>query len=768
MRSVLAGVGGALLLAALALAPGLPVPAAAVSAGYRSITTYTVDPEHRQVAVLVDLVPEAAAEVFSDPGSAKQASVRAEKVDLWVENTATDVHAAFGSTTLDWAPPDTPVLDPLGYHQISVDVPAYRAAALRRVKVTYTLPDGGIRSEASTRVLADAIHLCVHGSGQTDGEVDVVAPDRYRLDRAFSSLQPFSPSTDGDQLVLRSGVLPSPDTWSTCLYLIDPGQDRVAVISTGGGAVTLRSWPGDTEWESRVTAALQTSIPSLVTLIGRPLPNILGLTVREAFVPPGYEGQYGAAANEIALSEFLTTDTPADSGTTVAHELSHAWFNAKTELPVWLYEGSAEWAARSVVPDEPPCLTVPPGAGKQTLRTWTYLDPGYTPAQQQAAWDEYDTACNVVTLVARAAGPDGTRAALAALFDHRDPYGASQSSRTGAATWQAWLDAFDELGVYPQHGPDALAGSLLLRYGVTSDTATLQARLVARSAYHDLIGHTAPWTVPMAVRNPLSAWQFTQAQAAIATAKEAYDDVVQAGRLVPGSNTTSGPLRAEWQAAATPDDLDAVLAMARAQLDAARDVAAAIAPLQSPLGFVAWLGSLGSKSPTLAEAEAAVGAGNPAAAEAAAAHLRAELARYEVEGENRLALGSIVLFNLAVIVGLVVVSRVRRRPRRRLAALVSGPGAGPDGTAAPVASAPIRVMVHAGSRPVMPPPPPDWLIALRATGTLGPPPPPRLVSPQPLMPLLPPATTIPPVPPTPSGALAAPPPPVGRGGAPPA
>jgi len=733
VRSVVVGAAGSLLLSALALAPGIPHPAAAAGLP-ETVTTYTVDPDRSQVDVALDIVPTAARQLFDGPGVNGQYTVPAERIDVWVADQALAVAATMGGGTIGWSPVPRAAADPSGYHRIEVAIPAYHARTIRHVAVAYTLPDAGIRADATTRVLPDYVHLCAHASGALGGRVIVEAPIRFTLDTSLGAESPFNASSDGGTLVLQSGSIGLPDLWSQCLDLVDPARDHVTSVMTGGGTVTLRSWPGDTAWQTRVTAAVQNAVPQLVALIGRPLPKVAGLTIREAFVAPGYEGLYGRDANQILLSEFMTSDTLADGTVLVAHELAHAWFNHATQGPVWLMEGSAEWAARSVVPSASPCLTAPAGADGKTLATWKYLSAGYTKAQEQDIWDEYDTACTVVTLVARAAGPDGTRAALAALFDRRDPYGATRTrSSTDVVSWQDWLDAMDELGVVPNHGSDALASGLLLKYGAASDGALLGARIAARRAYHDLISRAAPWAVPVAIRDRLSAWDFPEAQLAIATASTAWEDVAQSDRLVPGANALAGPIRVQWESAQTQADLDAVLELAKAQLAAAVDVAAAMAPLQSPLGLVPWVGSLGSSTPTLADAKAAVGADNPLAAEQAAAALRAELVRYEREGSRRLALGSIVAFTTLVLLGLVIASRVAWRPRRRVVALASVPATSPVA----VTVFDVRAPMGTSSRDQhLPPPPPGWYAAMVGGATVGPPPPPSLDGARPLLPLI--------------------------------
>jgi hypothetical protein len=728
IRSVVVGAAGSLLLAAAALAPGLPAPVAAADP-LETVTTYSVDPDRSQVTVAVDVAPNPSTLLLDGPGTDQQYQIPAEVLDVWISDAAVDLEAKQGGVVLPWTPAGT-ATDPSGYHRIEVAVPTYRARTVRHVAVTYTMPDAGIRASGDTRVLPDYVHLCVHGSGPLDGRVIVDAPLGYALDTTFSGASAFQATMSGGRVVLESYSFGTPDTWWGCLALIDPAQDHVTSVVTGGGTVTLRAWPGDATWQTRATAAIEDAVPQLVALIGQPLPKVAGLTIREAFVAAGYEGQYRSDANQIVLSEFLTSETPTDGTVLVAHELAHAWFNETTQGPVWLEEGSAEWAARSVVTSSTPCLAAPPGANAKTLATWTYLSADYTKAEQQAVWDEYDTACTVVTLVAGAAGPDGMRAALAALMAHRDPYGATTpTSSTGAVSWREWLDAMDELGISPHHGSDSLAGALLLKYGVTTDSALIAARLTARRAYHDLISRAAPWTVPAAIRNQLSAWRFPASQEAISTASDAWDDVVASDRLVPGANAVSGPIRVQWESARTQDDLDAVLALARAQLNAARDVAAAMAPLQSPLGFVPWVGSLGSSSPTLSAAQTAIGAGDPLAAERAAADLRADMIGYEREGSRRLGLGSIVAFTTLVLLGLVVVSRVTWRPRQRA-------------VVAAVATVPVSVTVFEiggpsvpGSRDQhLPPAPPDWYATMRADRASGPPPPPRLIRPRPLIP----------------------------------
>jgi hypothetical protein len=724
-RTSVVATAGALLLAVGAMAPGFAPSAAAATDPSESMTTYTVDPENGQVDVEMDLVPLAARMALEGPGEDHLYHVAAERLVAWVADTATQPEVTLAGAPLTFALDPNGLRDDAGYRQAVISVPAYQARAIRHVHVAYRIPGSGIRSLDRTRILADYAHLCVRGNGPLDGTVTIAAPAGFELDPLDETTSFSNASTSGD-LTLSSGPLGDPGTFSECLNLLRPARDDVATVVTGGGKVTLRSWPGDTAWRTRVTAAIENAVPALVALVGRPVPGVANLTVREAVVASGYEGQYWTGRDVILLSEDITTTSITASSVTVAHELAHAWFNGKTDTGAWIYEGSAEWAARTAITSSSPCVA-PASAGDTKLGDWQYLSDASTSTDLQAVRDEYETACAVVTAVANAGGLDRTRTAIQALMDKRDPYGASTPVKRTTVSWRDWLDAMDELAIYPNGGSDALAGSLLLKYGVTTDKGQLDDRLAARRAYHDLIRNAAPWVVPTAIRDPLSAWQFKIAQQAITTAADAYNAVAQADRLVPGSNASAGPIRVQWESAATQADLDAVLVLATAQRDAAKDVADAMAPLQSPLGFVPWVGQLGSTSSTLAAAKAAVGADNPAAAEAAAISLRAELLHYEAVGAKRIAIAVVIVFNAAVLFGLLLASlAIRRRARR--------PAPVPAPATAPILVHDVATTLAGGLRnPTLPPAPPAWF-TLMCARVDEPPPAPTLLAARPMLP----------------------------------
>jgi hypothetical protein len=163
----------------------------------------------------------------------------------------------------------------------------------------------------------------------------------------------------------------------------------------------------------------------------------------------------------------------------------------------------------------------------------------------------------------------------------------------------------DEIGLHPAGASPQLASDLLLEHGVTTDRALLDARTAARAAYHDL-ADTVDWTVPAAVRTPLSEWDFPAARTALGAADAAWSVTGQTDATLPGVDARDGPAARAWEQASTERDLVAAGVLARAQLDAARDVVVAMAVSRAPRDLVAEIGLLGTPTPSIDQAIAAV------------------------------------------------------------------------------------------------------------------------------------------------------------------
>ena len=339
----------------------------------------------------------------------------------------------------------------------------------------------------------------------------------------------------------------------------------------------------------------------------------------------------------------------------------------------WLSEGFAEWAARAVSEEDPACLRPDASPGTINLATWKFLTPRADTAERVTVATQYQAACYVMTSVAAAAGQERMTAAVTALLERRDPYAADPSAKREAkvATWRDWLDAVDELALAPAGAPESLASDLLVEYGVATDTGLLAQRASVRRAYADLAATVDGWELPAAVRTPLATWNFGAAGAAIETAGLTWQLTGDTDSVLPGVDARNGPAAEAWQGAATIDDLEAAADLAGRQLDAARDVADALALADQPLDIVQQVGLFGTQLPSPDAAIPAVRAGDGDAVAALTADLRETVAGLRAAGQQRIALGGMTLALVLALMAVLVVRQARIGARRRAAARAS-------------------------------------------------------------------------------------------------
>jgi hypothetical protein len=216
----------------------------------------------------------------------------------------------------------------------------------------------------------------------------------------------------------------------------------------------------------------------------------------------------------------------------------------------------------------------------------------------------------------------------------------------------------DELALGPAGAPANLASDLFLAYGVTSDGTILAQRTVARAAFHRLVAEVEGWSIPPAIRVPMATWDFASAGAAISAAGLAWTLTGEADQALPGIDARHGPVAAAWADATTVDQITDAGKLARAQLDAATDVASTISLVQAPVDAIGWVGLVGTSLPSLDPAVAAVRSGDAATATRLAASARDALAGIQAAGLQRVLL-AIAAGLVALLVGVLLVGRRR-------------------------------------------------------------------------------------------------------------
>ena len=258
----------------------------------------------------------------------------------------------------------------------------------------------------------------------------------------------------------------------------------------GGSPVdlTIRSWPDDPTWSTRVGDLVGRALPVLAERIGLPWPRTGGLTVQEAVSRStgGYAGLFDPGNGTVEVAYY------ADDFV-VLHEAAHAWFNGALLADRWANEAFASYYGLAVAPrprgegDRRTALTPALEAARIPLNGWGAI------GRETSAIEDYAYAATLALAkaIAARAGPDGLRAVwadaagadrgLPAAGGRRRPRRRRAETVDGAPDWRGLLDLLDEQG----------AGSFddLWRTWVArpTDLPLLDARQAARTRYDALV-----------------------------------------------------------------------------------------------------------------------------------------------------------------------------------------------------------------------------------------------------------------------------------------
>jgi len=633
-------------------------------------TTYTVNPSKGRLDVVIDL------DFKNTSKSTSTTYYVYVSVYVWLEHAATHVGV---TTNLRGA---TIEKDKAGQGFDRWIIHLGRAifyGETRKIHVTYQLLGGAPRSASFVRINPAFASFCVAAAGDDGGTARVVAPLGYQMTIEGEGGD-LTSTTSGTWTTWSTGFLALPYDFWACLDGANPaGYTDTQLTSPSGQNIDLQSWPTDGTWLAQVKGEVDGTLAKLEQLVGRGLPRNGPIVVREvASTDLGpYAGIFDPTTGLARVGEEY------GSGGTVAHELSHAWFNDSLFDGRWLSEGMAEWARVSVVPDTCPEPGPYPGIGNPNLGVWQFAGPKATKAELEAVSYQYHAACYIVTTLAAKIGADGMRAVLAALFDHKVAYRSGKTVLDGPsapATWQTWLDAIDELGMVPAGVTDLdVAQKLLQKYGIANVGNVLDKRSAARAAYHQLGSSLGDWTIPEAILRPMAAWDFDGATKAMAHATAIHASLAHADQVLQGLGALDGPIAAAFSAAKTEADLAAVERQAADQAAAADAVAAAQAGVATPRDVFTTLGLLGvDLDAPMAAAFAGARAGDLSNAKAQSAAIATALTGASQQGVTRVAIVVAVTLVLLLLL-ILIIRRQRRRSRARLAiALAAMPP--PDAT----------------------------------------------------------------------------------------
>lgn len=552
-----------------------------------------------------------------------------------------------------------------------------------RYKLRFDLVDPGGAPTRDVRVGDSLVSFPVWAfatDGTPGSSVEVVFPAGFAADVEAGSIpKPVIDATG--RTIYQTAKLDKPLAFFAYLIADRPGaySERTVSPRVGGSPVrlTIRSWPDDEAWSTRVGALVGRALPILGDRIGLPWPRAGGLVVQEAVSRStgGYAGLFDPGEGLVEVAYY------ADD-LVVLHESAHAWFNGSLLADRWANEAFASYYGLEIAPElkvkaNGEVLTPALEAGRIPLNDWGAI------GREASAVEDYAYAATLALAkaIAERAGPDGLRAIWADAAGRVGAYQppnldgaapAAPETVDGPPDWRGLLDLLDERG---SGSFDDLWRTWVAR---PTDLPLLDARLAARPRYDAVIAVAGDWRLPRPIRDAMRAWRFDMATSLLADATRILDQraAIEAAAASSGL-TPPDTLRTSFE---NPDGFASATQEAAAELEAIQryDAAAATRPaapdLLETLGL--WGATPGAE---LDQSRTLFATGDLSGSVASAVMAAAIWSGAEDLGRGRLV--SIVALTLAVLLAIALIVAWLRGRQRRYATLAATPddrGADPD------------------------------------------------------------------------------------------
>jgi hypothetical protein len=421
----------------------------------------------------------------------------------------------------------------------------------------------------------------------------------------------------------------------------------------------VRAWEDDPAWDQEVARLLRRGLPALESLIGVEYPVGLRVSVEEAAT--SRLGEYAGVYNR--LTGVIRVRYDADAFVTL-HEAAHLWFNDQLFQDRWIGEAWAEFygvtagqriGASGAIFD----LTDDLLDARIPLNDWGEIGVESLQVEDFAYAATYGLARRIAHRAELAGLRDVWRAAEAKEMAYQPMHAsatATSAARPEVEGWQRLLDLLEER-------TDESFTDLWQDWVVNDpEQRQLAARQAARHEYAEALAAAEDWELPAAIRGDLEAWQFKEANDALADAEDVLDDrdLIEAS-AADLQLTPPDTLRAEFEG---NGGLQAAAEEADAERSALRLLTSATAQLEGEPALVEAIGLLGTNPELdLAAARDAFEAGQLDEARLAAA--RATEVRQDADDTGRFRVlaagGAILLFDLLVM-GMLVGRRRRGHP----------------------------------------------------------------------------------------------------------
>jgi len=519
------------LLGALVLTLALPLAVLAAGAlATRTESTFKLLPGQDRIKVNIGVtMTNRKAPSYTIQACTPGSSLRCRFKQNYYYNEWGWLYIPPGATNIQFSSSVTKRLDKQTKHwkQFKVSFPNLLYGQTRKFKVSYDLPGGKPRSRHRTRVMDAYTYFCWHGEPGDSGSVTAQLPPGYEA-TTFGEKSKTKSNKKGT--TVKAVFKGSPGRFYACTDAFKPSKlIRTDVTSPGGQQVTIEGWPEDPDWSEAMVEAVDTTLPELEELIGRPMP-LDEVIIREVSKQSlyGYGSDFGVRRALIRLGEHI------DDPSSAARGLAMAWFNSRKVKDTWLSMGLSRWAGMEV--GAYGCWSVGeyPGKGKPRLSNWKHLKSKPTEKQEAVVDWQYDAACNLIEDLADRVGEDRMHDVLNALLDGTPKYGPQPAERSGKykkATWQDWLDAIDELGLVPAGETDLTMAEQALKDVGVATGKQLKGRADARRACHEALAGMDGTALPRAVNSAMDKWDFKSAMKTLPVATDTFAAIMAADEM---------------------------------------------------------------------------------------------------------------------------------------------------------------------------------------------------------------------------------------------
>lgn len=659
----------AALVVATMAAVAFPAPPAVASEDLRkeASTIWVLDTDQTSVHVTIDFTLTNLKEDLVEDDAVT--SYFFETFWVGMPPEAVEISASSGDTTLSVLPVVSEDEEGQSYLSAVVSLPSrLEYGESQAVTIAFELPGSPPRSDGRVRVNPAYAAFDAHAWGDPGrSSVEVRISDDYEVQTFGADVTPVSL---GGYTVFSAREIEDPNSWFVFVSARNDDGLDVGVAAVADLAVRILSWPGDAEWATQVRDLAETGLPFLRELVGLDYTPVERVDIYQARDPSllGFAGWYIADQDRIEMGEVVDAHV-------ILHELTHLWFNQRLFSSRWINEGMAEvFAAHATemlglgldADHGSPTQPVLDDPSRVALSEWVF--PEVAPSEDQITRDRelfgYNASFWVVAGIAANVGIDGLqrviRASSEGVTAYPSPDRDAEPADEPRVDWRRFLDLLDE------HAGATDIRDLFRDHVVTAEERPLlDERELARAAYAPL--RSAQMAPPWAVRRLLDAWDFAEAQKAIAAAHDILDvadDIVTTlsgtGLDLPGSLVTN------YESAATLADLDAAALIAARHLEAALILGEAQAAFDAPRDPLVRLGLFGGDAAVrLDSARTAFAAEDPPTAIREAEAVLELMAGARDSGRLRAFwAGGVALFGLGILITWAVV-RWRRRRRAR-------------------------------------------------------------------------------------------------------